>query len=426
MAFDTTLAAIQPALRIDYRPRLRKQLNNATILLQKVKRNEDNYVGEEARLTLHTGRNQGMGARTERQNLPKARNQKYDKAIFNAKYLYSTIEISGPAIAATKNMAGSIVKAVDSEIKGTAIDLPKDLNRMLWHDGSSSLTQVNDTAHTAAVAVQSTKFIKPDMEVWIIATDGTQKITTGVAGTNFDASSLAVLTVDSATQFTLEIDPGTVARTATDIVIRAGSRNTAAIGAHIEPWGLQAAISDADSGNGLTDDFGKIDRGGAGGISFWNANMLGNSGVVRALTTDLMQQAWDQCGIEGDSEPGLILTDHAGKRAYGRLLVADKRFDGALVKLDGGWSGLDFNGAPVVSDVDASLTNTPQYLRRMYFLTMSTLSFEVLSDWDWMEKDGAVLHRVENKDSYGATFFSYREFACDRPNANTVLDDLDF
>jgi hypothetical protein len=425
MAFDTTLAAIQPALRIDYRPRLRKQLNNATILLSKVKRNEDNYVGEEARLTLHTGRNEGIGARRERQNLPKARNQKYDKAIFNAKYIYGRIEISGPAIAATKNMSGSIVKAVDSEIKGLAIDLPKDMNRMSFHDGSSSLTQVNDTAHTAAVVVQSTKFIKPDMEVWIISTAGTHKIDSGAAA-NFDVNSLAVLTVDSATQFTLEIDPGAIARTATDIVLRAGSRNTAAIGAHIEPWGLQAALSDAEPGNGLTDDFGKIDRGGAGGVSFWNANMLGNSGTLRALTSDLMQQAWDQCDIEGDSEPGLIMTDHAGKRAYGRLLVADKRFDGALVKLDGGWPGLDFNGAPLVSDVDASLTNTPQYLRRMYFLTMSTLSFEVLSDWDWMEKDGAVLSRVANQDGYEAVFFTYREFACDRPNANAVLDDLDF
>ena len=46
------------------------------------------------------------------------------------------------------------------------------------------------------------------------------------------------------------------------------------------------------------------------------------------------------------------------------------------------------------------------------------------SDFDWAEKDGAVLSRVANKDAYEAYMFHYGNLACVARNANAELFDI--
>jgi hypothetical protein len=195
-------------------------------------------------------------------------------------------------------------------------------------------------------------------------------------------------------------------------------------------WGLEIIVSALNPAGftsparGVTATFGEIDRTTGAG-AFFKANVLSNSGTLRALTTDLMQQAMDQCDIASDETPGAILTNHAIKRRYAALLVADKRYPpGGDITLDGGYKALDFNGVALVADKDASLTATPNVLQALYFLSMSSLEMQVLQDWEWMQKDGAILARVANKDAYEATLACYMNLSCDRPNANCLLSDI--
>ena len=41
-----------------------------------------------------------------------------------------------------------------------------------------------------------------------------------------------------------------------------------------------------------------------------------------------------------------------------------------------------------------------------------------------MDEDGPVLSRINGRDAYGATMFTYRELATDRPANHTVLKNI--
>jgi hypothetical protein len=47
-----------------------------------------------------------------------------------------------------------------------------------------------------------------------------------------------------------------------------------------------------------------------------------------------------------------------------------------------------------------------------------------MSDWSWMDSDGAVLSRVSGQDAYEATLYKYTELACSQRNANFVIKDI--
>jgi hypothetical protein len=47
-----------------------------------------------------------------------------------------------------------------------------------------------------------------------------------------------------------------------------------------------------------------------------------------------------------------------------------------------------------------------------------------MSDWEFMDDDGAILNRVANTDAYEATLYIYSELATDARNAHAAVRDL--
>jgi hypothetical protein len=422
MAFNLTTA--DKILKIDYEGPVREQLNTQKVLVSRLKKNYKDFVGRQAYVPVHKGRNVGIGARAESGTLPTAGSQQYDSLIYTVKYLYGRIGLTGPAIAASKNSAGAFVRAVQSEMEGLVKDLAQDENRQLWHDGTGILTRCKVTSGSANIEVESTKFLKAGQTVQIV---------NGADGGNNAGAAQSSVTVSSVTDSDTFVASSSLTTDVNDVVIADGARDytsSTTWKAARELWGLQGIVASANPGTTYALDgsvyadsyMGQVTRT----ANAWHqANVISNSSVLRALTLDLMQQAFDQSDIEGDTFPGLILTNHAIKRRYASLLQADKRYPaGGEITLDGGYKALEFNGVPLVADKDASLVLTPQQLNCIYFLSMSSLEYHILEDWGWMEKDGAVLSRVSNKDEYEATMYSYRQLGVSRSNANTLLSDL--
>lgn len=128
-----------------------------------------------------------------------------------------------------------------------------------------------------------------------------------------------------------------------------------------------------------------------------------------------MQQAFDAAEEEG-GEISLVITSRAQRRKYLSLVKADGRFVNNLT-MDGGFTGLEYNGIPLVVDRHS-------HPGRMFFLDESTLQFYRMSDVDWMSEDGSILSRVANKDAYEATMYLYATLGCSACNKNSLLDDL--
>jgi hypothetical protein len=423
MAFDTANTAVTKILKEVYEGPVREQLNTRTYFLSKVKKNRKNFEGGKyAVIPLHIGRNVGVGSRQEDAGLdgvynqiPGAGNQQYDNAIYKVKYHYGQIKVTGPARSATKSNVGSFVRGIKSEMDGLQKDVAQDQNRQFWHDGTSVLTRCKTTTASANLEVESTKYLQAGMVVDICNGSDGANITNGSA-----------VTISSITDADTAVLPAVITTDTNDVVIRTGTRNRTSSTtwkSAVESWGLEALCNNANPGttNGL--DGASDSQSYVGGINrtgnlWWQTPMINMAG---ALTLDGMQQAFDQTDIETDTVPGLILTNHAIRRKYLGLVTADKRFVNEL-SLDGGFKALDYNGVPMVVEKDASLTQTPQTLGRIYFLSMSAFEFHINEDWQWYDDDGAVLCRTAtNKDSAIATYFSYSQLGIDNSRKCAVL-----
>ncbi len=433
---QVNLAGLAAVLKYLYKP-LIKTINNMRVLLDLVeKRTEsDSTKGYQLWIPSHTGRNQGVGARIVANTtysgtgLPTPTGQTYAYGLWQAVYQYGVISLTGQALRLVKGGAGSSLDALRGEVEGIAEDVAKDLNRQYWHDGSGVLTQCANSSSNA-LDVSSTKFLSPGMVV---------DVRQGTDGAHLSGESPATIsTVDSATAVTMTSATGNVTSETTGyFVFRTNTRMPTAEGGTwanpVEAWGLESLIrenTNATTG-GLGVNPGGIDRSASAG-EYFRSKVLGNSAVLRDLTPSLMQQAFDEMtkwsGKRFTAKNAVILTNYELQRLYGTYLTADRRFvsSGGRMKLDAGWEGLDFNGVPVIADPDASLTATPGYLRRMYFIDLTQLVEFVPVDWTWIntEQGGPKIDWIQGYDAYIAAMTSYRNLVIKNPKSCCILDDL--
>src|SRR5262249_20958285 len=109
-----TMTVLDAVLKFDYLGPIQDQLNNDTILMNKVRKSSEEVVGKQVILPLRFGRNTGVGARAENATLPIAGFQQYLDAQFPTKTVYGRVEISGKTIRATRNDRGAFVRAARS------------------------------------------------------------------------------------------------------------------------------------------------------------------------------------------------------------------------------------------------------------------------------------------------------------------------
>ncbi len=391
----STLSAIQDALKRFYIGPLRSQLNNATVLLSRLQRNQEDVSGDTltAYVPLIYGRNQGVGARADGGSLPTAKYRKVKQTAIPLRYNYGRIEVTGPAIAGSRNAAAAFMKVVDFEIRGMVEGLKVDINRQLHGDGTGKLCQINGavtSGTTVTVDNPGTQYLEAGMTL------DTLTGTTASTGTGVIAS------ITSPTVFELV---AAVTYSNDHYFVRTGAYN-------VEMMGLKGIVDDATYVSTLQ------------GLSrttypWFEGNVLDNGGTNRALTLDLMQQSSDTAEKEGGGV-SLIVSNYELRRKYADLLVADKRFVNKLT-LDGGFSALEYSagGEPLPFVVDRhALDNT------MMFLDESTFAIYRASDFDWMDKDGNLLSRVSGYDAYEAILFVYQNLGCSTPKHNTVLRDI--
>lgn len=395
------LTNFDEALKIDYLPVIREQLNHKTILLDKVQRNEQDVSGKQWQLTAHYQRNSGVGAGSET-GLPSAGQQKYKNPYDNVKYNRGRIQISGPVMKAAKNDKGAIVRALDSEIKGVTRDLKKEVNYQLFNDGTAVRAVVNGdpgTGTTLTLDGPGTLYMFDGMKIDILDPGGTPT----TSGTD-----LTVATVDSDTQVTMSANLNADIAD-DDVVVRANSTDDA--GTSYEMIGLKGIVDDATY-------VGTLHNLPRSSFAWWNCATHSNddnSGTNRDLDLDLIQDSITAVEKQG-GEVGMILSDHDLRDSYAAIVVADKRYVNTM-DLDGGWKALDYSGIPWVAEVDCP-PNT------VFFIDLGHLFLMQMSDWDWMDEDGAILSRVSGEDAYEAVLFWYSELATDRPRAFSFLRDV--
>lgn len=408
------LSAASNILKVKYIGPIRDQLNNATILMSRIMKDSStiNVGGKSFTVPLHTGRNRTAGSgRADGGALPTAGVQGYDQAIVPNKYLYSRITVSGPTVAATKSNADAFVQAVNSEIEGATRDMKRAMNRQLHSDGSDALafwTGADDTSGTTVDDARGNAFVH-------LTSGATTCDLIATADNSTKRGDSIVVTLGAAAASNYAVTwTGTVSGSAdNDYLVLEDTLG-------YQMMGLKGIVSTADpvipAGGGS--------KTGLHGLAvatypYWVSQVYNNSATNRDLTLELMQKPLDAIATNSDftdQDVDFLLCSYGVRAKYVALLVSEKRFVNNM-ELDGGFRGVDFNGIPLVPD--------PQCQKnRIYYIVPDVLKIFRTSDFDWMDKDGAVLSRVAGYDQYEAVLFHYGDLACTARNALGLLDDI--
>ena len=392
-----------------YEGGVRSHIQNKVTILSKLEKSKRKWNGRQVTFPLHLGRNHGVGARGEGTNIPTAGEQSYKESKIKAKYQYGRISLTGPVIAASQGDKGAFASALTQEIKGMRNDLRNDMNRQCWgvaldsgagagNSGVLATTTSNGGVTTLACANDTgVRYLKTGMSV-VIGTPGASALT--------NADAVSITDVDGSAK-TVTIALTTVATG--DVVVRGDS--TSAHSYTNEITGLSSIVHDDDDIDLQTVDVSANTE--------FKAHVESNSGVKRDLSLELMQLALDACDEKGGEEPDLIMGHHSMRREYVNLLTSDVRY--APEQMRAGFKTLTYAGGnqpiPILFDKHAPY-------HKLYFINTGDIKQYVMKDWGWADRDGAVLSRQSDQDSWEAFMCWYGNLGCEVRNTHAVITDL--
>lgn len=404
------LTTADKILKVLYLPPVREMLNNATVFLSRLEKDSSTQVvgGKEFTIPLHVSRNEAaFVARDENGTLPTAGQQGYKTAIVPNKYTYGRIRVTGPVMAATKSSANAFVDALTSEMKGLVKDTRRNMNRALHSDGVDALAYyLTGTGTTSGTADdgQGNPFVHlpagDPVTVDLLdagssyAVLDTYTITRGAVG----ASSVAVTTGSNIDGSAAAGDPWVVSGTVVG-------------GVGLGIMGLQGIVDNADP---------PLLSSGLHGLTVasnpkWVATVVGSDSSDQDLTFPLLQQGLSEFATNSDfSEADIkfFLSSYGVRDKYVELCTNERGFVNTMT-MDGGFEAVTYNNIGFVPDSQCRR-------QRIYGIVPETIKIYRSSDFDWMDRDGAILNRVSNVDAYEATLFHYGDLGVSQRNGNIV------
>jgi hypothetical protein len=391
------MTTYDPVLKDQLAPAVEDQVFNKTILLKRLQRTGKytDLRGRKFIVPLHTGRNEGVGARAETGTKPTARNQQFADAEYTPKYNWGSISLTQVVITATKGDDAAFVRAISSETRGMAKDLAADINRQAYGDGTGLLETCGTTTASTTVQLASTaqmKHLRVGMYVDVLV-KASGATSTGCVNSLISAIDKTNKTITIAASVTTDNTFG---------VYRTGNYG-------LETMGLAGMISDSGT-------IGTINSASADN-EYWRAYVNSNGGTNRSLTEILMQTCFDAPAENHGGDVSLMITSFGVRRAYMDLLTSMKRFTGEMVtKLEGGFSALLYNDKPLVTDRDA-----PNHI--IWYIDEDHLEFAEMAKPSWKDDDGSVLKDDGNLGYYGV-YYWFSNMVTNHRGRHAALKDI--
>lgn len=384
-----TMTTADNALKSFYLGAVSDMLNTSVNpLLAQIKQSTADVWGKDVRRLVRYGVNGGVGAGTEAGNLPAAGGNRYAQFVTTLKNLFGTIEISDKAIRSSANNEGAFVNLLSDEMDGLIKSSSFNFGRMLFGDGSGTLTKVSSIA-SGVVTVESVKNLAEGMIVDFVSASGNSVLAGGRTILSINRSNKTV-TVDGATL--------------TSEGVPAASRIVVQNSDGLELTGLGAIFGDGDTLYGVSREDNE-----------WMNPY--KKGSVGSISETAIQTAIDYLEETSGSRVNFIVCSWGVKRALAEYFSTYKRIVDTM-ELAGGYKAMSFNGIPVVADrfcPDGT----------MYLLNTDDFCLHQLCDWQWLEgEDGKVLRQVAGKPVYTATLVKYADLVCTRPCGQAMLSGI--
>ena len=431
----TTLSNI---LKEYYQGPVVEQLNKEVLLLGRLESKSEDLVGKRAYVPLSATRTGGIGARAENATLPAAGNLSYDKAVYDLKYLYGKVSVTGPSMAKTKSEAGAFLQVVKSELDGLRMDLRKDLARQVYGDGTGVIAGVASVA--AASAGSQVITLDTSSTGGNVAGDGKDAINKGQLyvgmvidvkdGSNAtvsNGSALSITAVDASTP-SITVTVGTALATSSTgswVIVRSGvaqyssteSPSTSNPGTYAlsdEIDGLQRIVSTSVALGGITP---------TGSYSWWAAQSVtpegtANASGTRPLAFDDIQKALNKVRTAGGM-PSAIVTTLGVQREIYNLFQTQAVYTENISSPDysAGFRTLMYAGLPIIADIEAPYG-------KMHILDESTLKVYSDQDFHFLDADGQTMRQSGDKDAFEAVMVRYMNMGATRRNNQCVISNI--
>ena len=444
-----TLVTLSNILKEYYMGPVVEQLNKEVLLLSRLESRAEDLVGKRAYVPLSATRTSGIGARSENAALPTAGNLSYEKAVYDLKYLYGKVNVTGPSMAKTKSEAGAFLQALKSELDGLRIDLRKDLARQVYGAGTGTIAAITAISAKGATVSGVTAaagdciitlkansssgyetgegyeaISKGQLYVGMVITlktsagvDVTHGVAIPITGVFPNAAAgVHLITVTTATAPTFASG---------QIIVRAGVNQYAS--AEVPVNGNPGTYSLSDEVDGLRRIVSANPLGGitaTGSNSWWAAqtvtpeNATATNGV-RVLAFDDIQKAINKVRNAGGTPTAIVTSLGVQREIYNLFTAAGTVYTEQVNTPDyqAGFRTLTYAGLPIVSDLEAPYGT-------MYILDESSLKVFSDQDFHFLDADGQTLRQAGNVDAFEAVMVRYMNMGATRRNNQCVISNI--
>jgi len=401
-----TLTTMNAALKKLYLPRLQSTVNTSTVLLSRLERvlKEKSVSGQSAIVPINLRPSEAIASLGDGEALPTPQNQTLVESSVGYNYLYGTIRITHPTIAASRNEAGAWTKVISAEMEGLERDLRNDVNRQLFGWGNGVLGTTNGSGSSATALVMDTGHqIKVNM--LLESFTATSSGSTGITNQSVSAVSGTAVTLAGAESWA-----------DAEYVYRKGSRGN-------EMMGLMGIIDDATATSGIGTFVTTLQGIVRGTYPEWNANVFENStaNTGRNITDTLLDDSILEIEESGEGNLTCGVTSRTQFRKIAQLMTPDRRYSDAM-ELNGGFKSISWGGIPIFWDANCPVDVNGNDM--LFWLDENELAIYQLADWNWDDEDGNVLHRNEGYATYDGTLYYYANMGTTAPDNMGVIRDL--
>lgn len=393
-----SLTTVNSITKEIYTGKIQTQLQNETVAIKRIESSSQGVTsevgGKYVTFPIKITRNAGIGYRNELEQLQAGGQQGYSSVRVGLKYGYGRVRLSGQLMDLADSNTQAFASAMDEEMNGLKDDIAKDVNRIIYGDGTGAVASVPASTTTVNTAVvTNTQYLEIGMQVDI----GTAA---QLLAATAPATNRQITAINQSTK-TITFDGAAVSLSANSIVVRTGNYNR-------EPNGFKSIISSS----------GVLFNVDPSVVSKWASVVDSNGGTLRALSEGMMITATDNVRVNG-GRTSLILMGLGVRRAYFNLLSQQRRYP-STQKYDGGFEGLAFHNGreiPVIEDPDAP-PNT------IYLIDESKFKIYRDKPWSWLQTDGTIWKWVHDFDAYEGILKQYWEMAISQRNAHAVIQDV--
>lgn len=382
----STVSTLSEALKTFYMPPIVKQLNEQSgPVFAAMKKKQQLAPGNEFKITLQYGRQGGIGARGETDDLPEASARKHKQGSATVKNLYARIQISDKLMKTAKNDKVAFVDEFTQQMKDITVDANDMIRRNLCgsHLGKMGAVKADVTGAKSVVVDDGTIEAFYEGQKVDILTDSGSSVSKSVDGRE-------IVSVDRDTNTITFADNVTV--TEGQIITLAGNYK-------LELTGLKDIMSKDSVIYGIDRSTHK----------WFNPIVMDKAqgGVNSDFDSIWLAQAIRQADNRASSKPSFFVCSDGVEFAYVDEQAAYKR-NTEMMTVDGGYKLPTYNGIPISAE---------KYYENnvMDLLNMEDFILAQLSDWEWLDADGAILSRVNNKPAWEATMALYCDILCRRP-----------